>query len=82
MSLPIPHPHSIAHATGSPAGVSIPVNGITAGDVLLAVISWAPAGGPAAGEDPAAFTVADGAIISATVDLDGLRLLAIFGPDR
>lgn len=68
--------HTVAPATGATTETAIPVPGIGANDVLLAVIVSNPAAS-VGGLDPAAFTVADGEIESATVDTDGLSLLVL-----
>lgn len=71
--------HSTGAHSGAAAGVAIPL-GIRAGDVLLAVVSTPDAGGDAAGHDPAAFTVSNGSIQSATVNTEGRRVCAIWQP--
>ena len=78
MALPgFPFNHSTAGATGAGTGVAIPVPGIKAGNVLLAVIKYGATGAPT-GLDPAAFAVSNGSIQSATVSTSGFQLLVIW----
>lgn len=70
----IPFYTAKASVRGAEAETAIPVGGIRAVDKLLAVIKHDAAEGIVEGLDPAAFTVADGAIEAATLDTSGFHL--------
>ena len=77
MSLHLPgHATAVAGAVGAGTSTSIPVGGILSSSDLLAVIEHD--GTSVAGLDPAAFTVSDGAIESASLDTSGSNLLLVF----
>jgi hypothetical protein len=64
-------------AVGAGTGVAIPVGGIRTGDILLAVVRHSGPGA-AAGLDPAAFTVSNGSIQSASVSTTGYMLAIVY----
>ncbi len=74
-SFVLPASHAVAEVNGAGTGVAIPC-GIDAGDTLLAVIQVADA--TCTGLNPAAFTVAQGSVQSATVDTSGKRLVLVY----
>lgn len=74
----LPFAYSVAGVRGAAMGTAIPVGGINAVDTLLAVIEHDAGTGFIAGRDPAAFTVSDGEIESATLDTSGHYLKLIY----
>lgn len=72
----LPQNHSVGQGSGAATGVAIPI-GIRSVDTLLAVISFTGSGS-ATGHDPAAFTVSEGSIQSATISTAGRRVCAIW----
>lgn len=78
MSLHLPgFETAIAQARGATTATSIPVGGILSGSDLLAVVQH-DGGTTVAGLDPAAFSVSDGAIESASLDTSGSFLLVCY----
>ena len=69
--------HTIAGAVGALATVAIPVPGIKATNVLLALIRH-KAAEAAAAVDTTDFTVADGTITAATINTTGYYLTVIY----
>lgn len=77
----LPADHSTGNGDGLAATNAMALGGIKSGDNLLAVISWDPATtGSMLGRDVADFTVADGSITAGTIDLSGLRFVAVWEP--
>lgn len=69
--------HAIAQAVGAPYEETIPVDGIKAGNILLAVIGRATGQAPV-GFDVSTFEVANGSITSEVTDTDGYTLTVIY----
>jgi hypothetical protein len=69
---------SIGYGSGLAATNAIALSGIKVGDRLLAVISFTAAGATPNGRAITDFTVGAGTITAATIDLTGLRFVAIW----
>lgn len=74
----LPCNQNIGFGTGLASTNAMAVEGIKSTDNLLAVISWDPATGIFLGQDVTDFTVADGEITAATIELDGDTFVAIW----
>lgn len=74
----LPVGHSTGYGDGLAATNAMAVEGIRAGDNLLAVISWPDALGGARADDVGDFTVAAGTITAGTIDLTNRRFVAIW----
>lgn len=74
----LPVNQSQGFGTGLAATNAMAVEGIQAGDNLLAVISFGAGGVTPVGRDVGDFTVAAGSITAGTIDLTGLDFVAIW----
>ena len=76
----LPCDQGIGFGDGLAATNAMAVGGIKSGDNLLAVISWVPSTGVYLGRDVSDFTLADGTIEAATIDLSaaGTKFVAIW----
>lgn len=77
----LPFHHSVGYFDGLTSSTAMAVSGIKSGDNLLAVLSWPDAGGSVRGDDKTDFTVADGELTAATIDLSGRQCCAIWSAD-
>lgn len=72
---------SEGYGSGLAATNAMALGGIKVGDRLLAVISFAPGSGATPnGRAVSDFTVGNGTITAATIDLTGLKFKAIWTP--
>ena len=76
----LPCDQGIGFGDGLAATNAMAVGGIKSGDNLIAVISWVPSTGVYLGRDVTDFTLADGTIEAATIDLSavGTKFVAIW----
>jgi hypothetical protein len=74
----LPFGHSIGFFNGLADTVEMTLPGIKSGDNLLAVFSWPDAGTSVRGDAKADFTVGDGTIEAATIDLSARQCVAIW----
>lgn len=74
----LPCNQSQGFGSGLAATNAMAVEGIESGDNLLAVVSWNPTTGVYVGQDVSDFTVGDGTLTAGTIDLSGLRFVAIW----
>jgi hypothetical protein len=74
----LPFDHSVGFGNGVTNGSDNLISGIKSGDNLLAVMSWPDAGTSVRADDVADFTVGDGEITAATIDLSGRQVCAIW----
>jgi hypothetical protein len=72
----LPFNHSQVGAVGAGTGVAIPVSGIKSGATLLAVVRFNAS--TVLGLDPAAFSVSNGSIQSATLNTAGFSLAVLW----
>lgn len=72
----VPHNHAAVGAIGAGTSTPISVPGIRSGQALLAVVKHDATS--VAGLDPAAFTVSNGSIQSATLNTSGFKLLVVW----
>lgn len=77
----LPFQHSVGFFNGLASGNAMAVEGIKSGDNLLAVFSWPDAGTSVKGEDKTDFTVADGELTAATIELAARQCCAIWSTD-
>jgi hypothetical protein len=76
----LPCDQAIGFGDGLVHTSALALGGIKSSDNLLAVISWVPSTGVYIGRDVTDFTVADGSITAASVDLSaaGTKFVAIW----
>ena len=76
----LPCDQGIGFGAGLASGNAMAVDGIKSGDNLIAVISWVPSTGVYLGRDVTDFTLTDGAINAATINLSaaGTKFVAIW----
>ena len=76
----LPFDHAIGFGDGVAAAAATAMEGIKSGDNLIAVFSWVPSTGVVLVRDATDFTVTDGVITGATIDLSaaGTKLVAIW----
>lgn len=77
----LPFQHSVGFGNGLADTNPMAVSGIKSGDNLLAVLSWPDAGGSVRGDDKTDFTVGNGTLTAATIDLSGRQFVAIWSSD-
>ena len=76
----LPFDQGIGFGDGLASGNAMALGGIKSGDNLIAVISWVPSTGVYLGRDVTDFTLTDGAINAATINLSaaGTKFVAIW----